>query len=127
VTVPEPAGNCPAPASHASRRKVSPCSLTIREADDDLNNHLPPGVAAMAEAERRTSDATADPDADKRPTRRTAKGFRHDYQRHPATRLWHHSPCYVMLHPQRHERISSMKRLTGQIRIFGRQRDHGGV
>jgi hypothetical protein len=46
------------------------------EAGDDLTNQLLPRAAAIADAERRTSDAAADPGAGKRPARRTAKGFR---------------------------------------------------
>lgn len=46
------------------------------EAGDDLNNQLLPGAAAIAAAERGTSDAAADPGAGKRRARRTAKGFR---------------------------------------------------
>jgi hypothetical protein len=46
------------------------------DADDDLNNQLLPGAAAITEAERRISDAAADPGAGKQPTHRTANGFR---------------------------------------------------
>jgi hypothetical protein len=75
--VPEPAGNGPAPASHASRPKGQPTLADgPEEAGDDLTNQLLPRAAAIADAERRTSDAAADPGAGKRPTRRTAKGFR---------------------------------------------------